>query len=60
MENNFLFFDENSGDYFYVQEETFHKAQEIVKMYEEENDTTTLYIRCDNNYIADILGYDTF
>lgn len=29
-------------------------------MYEKENETTTLYIRCDNNYIADILGYDTF
>lgn len=27
MGNNFLFFDENSGEYFYVQEETFHKAR---------------------------------
>ena len=56
MKNNYLFYDEETGEEFFVQRDTKAEAVEIAKMYF----TKPLLQDCLSDEEADILGYDTY
>ena len=56
MENNYLFYDRETGEEFFVQRDTKAEATEIAELYF----THPILQGCYSDDEADILGYDTY
>lgn len=53
---NYLYYDNQTGEYFYVIADSVDSAEDIAYLYFEEPEFVCIH----DNYIADMRGYDTY